>query len=144
GRCRAGPLRRRLVEPFSEQAVRVGRAQALRHPVVDEPELFDLIAAVQPVTAGVPVRDHEPVPVLPGAGRGHRDAEHPGHGADAEDGTGRSCTARIRAFHPRLTLTVGRILPYSSSTPLHVTLKTSSLVGLAGSSLFMCSSRTPR
>src|SRR5690348_18473618 len=58
---------------------------AIGHAGPHEPELLDLIAAIQPVTARVPAGNHHVIPVLPSADRGDGDTNHPRHGADAID-----------------------------------------------------------
>src|ERR687898_3206152 len=65
----------------------VGGCQALSKLDLDEAELIDLVARVQAMAAGAALWGREPVAFLPGPqGRG-RDVEHPGHRADAVDGS---------------------------------------------------------
>src|SRR5581483_9310626 len=73
--------------PLGEQPVRIRHGGTLAHLRADEPQLFYLTPAVQPVAVGVPRRYHLPVPVLPGPQRGNRNTNHPGHRADAIDRT---------------------------------------------------------
>src|SRR5580692_1712463 len=61
-------------------------ADAFGHPGPDEPELLDLIAAIQPVATCVPVGHHKLIAVFPGPQGCDRDANHACDGTDAVDG----------------------------------------------------------
>src|SRR4029450_7057983 len=75
------PLRQRL----GEQAMGVGRGQALRKLDLDEAELLDLIARVHPVATRTAFWDREPIAFRPGPQRRWRNAQHLPDRADAGD-----------------------------------------------------------
>ena len=75
-----------VLEPLAEQPVGLGGLQPLVESLLDEAEVLDLGARVEPVAAAAPFGGHERVALFPVAdGRG-RNAEHALHGADAVDG----------------------------------------------------------
>ena len=73
------------LEPLAEHAVGFGRLQPPIESLLDEAELLDLGAGVEPVAPLAPLRLHKPVALLPVTDRRGRDAQHPLHGADAVD-----------------------------------------------------------
>src|SRR5450755_2880176 len=83
--------------------MRISGAEARCRPARDELELFDLSAAVQPVTALVPVRDHEPVPLFPGPDRRDWEADHAADGADAVERAASGPVFANRAAQPTTT-----------------------------------------
>ena len=74
----------------------VGRLQALLYLIANEAELIHLVAAVEPLPAAASSRHDLLIPVLPGAQRLRRHAEHPGYCSDAVDAVG----AVRAALHP--------------------------------------------
>src|SRR4029077_18571263 len=70
-------------ELLGQETMSVSGTEALGHPGPYEPELLNLIPAVQPVATCIPVGDHECVPVFPGAKGGNRKPDHVPDGADA-------------------------------------------------------------
>ena len=76
-------LRVRLA--FGEQAVRIGGGQALVETLLDESQLFELIARVQPPPAFAALGDDQPVAILPTADRRLRQTKHPSDRPDAVD-----------------------------------------------------------
>ena len=74
-------------DTLREQAMGVGGCHALGKLGLDEAELVDLIARVQAMAARAALWGREPVAFLPGPQRRGRDVEHPGHRADAVDGS---------------------------------------------------------
>ena len=76
--------------------MRVGRLQTLLDVIADEAELIHLVAAVEPLPTVATGRNDLLIPVLPGAQRLCRHAEHASYGPDAVDAAG-----TVRAiFHP--------------------------------------------
>jgi hypothetical protein len=49
--------------------------QSLIHAGFDEAQLFDLLAGVEPLTALTPLRDDQPIAILPGAQGGGGDID---------------------------------------------------------------------
>jgi hypothetical protein len=64
----------------------LGRLQPSIEPLLDEAELLDLGAGVEPMAPLTPLRLHESIALLPVTHRRSRDPQHPLHGADAVDG----------------------------------------------------------
>ena len=79
-----------LRNPLGQDAVRVRGARARLHRPLDELQLLDLGPGVEPLPAVAAFRDDGPVPFLPRAQRGARDAQHPAHRTDAVDGLRRT------------------------------------------------------
>ena len=70
-------------QPLGEQAMGIGRRDALVRLGLDKAELLDLVAGVHAVAARTAFWDRLPVAFFPGPQRRRRDAEHLGDGADA-------------------------------------------------------------
>src|SRR6266487_1145059 len=70
-------------ERLGNSAVGVGGSNTGGELCLDEAELADLVAGVQPVTAGAALWLREPVALLPGPQRRRRDVKHPRTGTNA-------------------------------------------------------------
>src|ERR1700722_5647664 len=87
----------------------IGSADAGGHRGFDELELLHLVTAVEAVAARVPLRDHELVPLLPGAQGRHGHSHHSGRGADAVDRAFGSART-LHLLHTIYSSTLHRIL----------------------------------
>ena len=84
---------------LGEEAVRVGRLQALLYLIANKAELIHLVAAVEPLPATAPSRHDLLIALLPGAQRLRRHAEHPRYCSDAVNAVG---AVRV-TLHPATT-----------------------------------------